>query len=159
MFSASLPTLTFSSFHPSLFLGTSGDRWDSEMPKCKAFYCPNFTHLTLFPFSVLLCNLFTPLFPICFPSWVSLLPPSLIDPFLPIFHFSSLCKSHHHFDSFFSLDHTVIYLYHPDPNNFCQIFTVYWAKNCARYLWTGGKVKRWVSFSHFVQEFTVQWER
>lgn len=33
VFTASFPTLAFSSFHPSLFLGKSGYRWTLKMPK------------------------------------------------------------------------------------------------------------------------------
>lgn len=33
IFAALLPTLAFSSFHPSLFLGESADRQASKMPK------------------------------------------------------------------------------------------------------------------------------
>lgn len=154
MFAASLCSLAFSSFHPFLFLRKSEDRGASEMPK-SVWWKVTTTCITLIShtshcslsqcyFLPSMCILLYSSPSYLFLSRVFLLPVFYWPLYPNLFLFFSL----HHFDLFFfsHLDHTAIYF--PDPSNFAKyLLNTYWARNYARHLGIGGRVKRWVHFS------------
>lgn len=131
VFVASLPSLAFPSFHLSLFLGKSGARWASKIPrsiwqKVTTNYVVLISHTSHCSLNVTLLPIicFTSLLPTCFLPRFLYSHPLLLTPFLLIYFYFFTSEFPPFWSFFFSLDHTAIYL--PDPNNnFCPIFTEY----------------------------------